>query len=182
MPPVVVLAMHGAPPTDFPPQELGEFFALHARVEASAGGGPPEVTDRYHILEKRMRRWPRTEENDPFYSGSHSLARELEKATGFHVQIGFNEYCAPSLEEAFDHAVAAGADRVLVVTPMMTRGGAHSESDIPAAIERARRRHPAAKFHYAWPFSEADVASFLATHIERNLARAGWADIPPTGT
>jgi sirohydrochlorin cobaltochelatase len=176
---VVVLAMHGVPPTDYPPQDLGEFFALHARVEASAGGGPPGVTDRYRILENQMRRWPRTEENDPFYAGSHSLARELEKATGLQVQIGFNEYCAPSLEEAFDHAVAAGADRILVVTPMMTRGGAHSESDIPAAIEQARRRHPATKFHYAWPFSEIEVASFLATHIERNLARAGWVGDGP---
>ena len=37
---------------------------------------------------------------------------------------------------------AAQPGKVLVVTPMMTRGGEHVEREIPAAVARARRRHP----------------------------------------
>jgi CbiX protein len=56
-----------------------------------------------------------------------------------------------------------------VVTPMMTRGGEHSEADIPMAIARARSRHPSVRFQYAWPFAPAEVAGFLAMQIHRCL-------------
>jgi sirohydrochlorin ferrochelatase len=47
----------------------------------------------------------------------------------------------------------------------MTRGGEHSEVDIPAAIERARARHPGVAFVYVWPFETAAVARFLAAQV-----------------
>jgi hypothetical protein len=36
---IIVLAMHGVPPSDFPPAERIELFGLQARLEH--GGGPP---------------------------------------------------------------------------------------------------------------------------------------------
>ena len=161
---VVVLAMHGAPPRDFPRGEMQEYFQLQARE-----GQPPPVgghSSRFKELEARMRAFPRNETNDPFWKGSRDLAAALEKACGLPVLLGFNEFCAPSLDEIFDRAAAEGAKKIVVVTPMMTRGGEHAEGDIPASIDRAHRRLPGLTFIYAWPFDTGAVAEFLAKKLK----------------
>ncbi len=165
-PPVVVLAMHGAPPLDFPKDELTEFFTLHARSGHDATAGDSRAQRRCAELEDKMRRWPRTGRNDPFRAGSVELAAELGSAAGLEVILGFNEFCSPSLSEALDQA-AARARRVLVLTPMMTRGGEHSALDIPEAVRAARGRHPGIEFVYLWPFPTSDIARFLAGQIAR---------------
>jgi len=161
---VVVLAMHGSPPLDFPRDELQEYFMLEAKEHHHPHSGEP--SPRLRELEARMRAFPRNETNDPFWTGSRELAAALEKACGLPVLLGFNEFCAPDLDETFDRAAGTGAERVVVLTPMMTRGGGHSERDIPAAIARAQARHPAVRFVYAWPFDTAAAAEFLARKIK----------------
>jgi sirohydrochlorin cobaltochelatase len=164
---VIVLAMHGAPPNDFPRQEAAEFFGLHGRMAHAGGAYPPGMEQRYGELHAKMRAWPRTSENDPFYAASMEMAEHLGQAASQEVIVGFGEFCAPTLDEALDQAVLGGADSITVVTPMMTRGGEHAEIDIPAAIERARERRPGIQIRYIWPFSMAEVARFLAAQIER---------------
>jgi hypothetical protein len=44
---VIVLAMHGAPPLDFPEEELGEFFNLHSRLAHAYGAGPAAAQRRW---------------------------------------------------------------------------------------------------------------------------------------
>jgi len=157
--------MHGSPPTDFPRGELQEFFTLHARMHSAPPERPQEMRQRYAELEARMRNWPRNADNDPFFAASKELARLLSDAAGCPVELGFNEFCAPGLDEALDRAASRSPAEVIVVTPMMTRGGEHSEQDIPQAIERARARHPHVRFRYAWPFDAARVARFLAEQL-----------------
>jgi sirohydrochlorin cobaltochelatase len=164
----IVLAMHGAPPRDFAADELNEFYGLHARAEVAAGRLPPAVAERYHALEARIRTWPRTEANDPFWAGSMALAKALQQASGQPVEVGFNEFCSPALGEAMDAAVASGAKRLRVVTPMMTHGGDHAEVDIPRSIAEARLRHPGVAFDYVWPFPLEDIARFLVRQLERH--------------
>ncbi|MFQ6616816.1 MAG: sirohydrochlorin chelatase [Fidelibacterota bacterium] len=166
---VIVLAMHGAPPADFPGDEMKEFFALDNQVGHSHGPSSDHLHQRYVQLEHKMRTWPRTPDNDPFHAGSRELGASLEKTTGRDVVVGFNEFCAPSVDEALDEAVHRGGDRVVVITPMMTRGGEHSEKDIPAAIERARNKHPSIEFTYVWPFETSRIADFLAEQTRRAL-------------
>lgn len=164
---VVVLAAHGAPPRDFPKEKLVEFFGLHFRLEAMAGPGRPPAEKRFRELERELRDWPRTAENDPFFAASMELARLLAQESGREVVVGFNEFCRPDLDEAFEKAVAGGAGHIVVVTPMMTPGGEHAERDIPAAIKRASERWPGVRIDYLWPFDQAEVAGFLAGQIER---------------
>ncbi len=164
---VIVLAMHGAPPREFPRAELGEFMSLHSRMEHSAVSHSPALESRYEELEKQVREWPRTPANDPFHASSQEIAEALEKASGQKVMVGFNEFCAPTLDQAFEQAASSGAERVVVVTPMMTRGGEHSEKDILQAVEKARGKHPKVRFVYAWPYETVEVAEFLAEHVKR---------------
>jgi sirohydrochlorin cobaltochelatase len=164
---VIVLAMHGAPPTDFPRQELSELFSLRTQLKHVIGPQRAALEKRHAELDSRVRAWPRSAQNDPFYAASQEIAMQLGRVTGCQVVLGFNEFCAPNLDEAIEQAVARDADRVIVITPMMTRGGEHAEKDIPAAVQAAQVRHPGVEFIYAWPFAVADVAQFLAAQIAR---------------
>jgi len=163
---IIVLAMHGAPPNDFPRQETAEFFGLHGRMAHAADAQRQALGQRYDELHTKMRAWPRTAENDPFYAASMEMAEYLTQEAGREVIVGFGEFCGPTLDEALDQAVAKEAESIMVSTPLMTRGGEHAELDIPAAIERAKRRQPGIPMAYAWPFSMAVVARFLAAQIK----------------
>ncbi len=166
---MIVLAMHGSPPRDFPRLEMAELFDLQGRVEHARVPLPAEMIARYEELHARMRNWPRTPQNDPFFTASYDLAASMEAAMGIPVIVGFNEFCAPDLDEAFAAAAAKGATRVIVVTPMMTRGGDHAEEDIPAAIQRGITHHPGVEIVYAWPFETVAVARFLADQVAARL-------------
>jgi sirohydrochlorin cobaltochelatase len=162
---IIVLVMHGVPPNDFPERETTELFSLNARVGGAAGVERAALERRRLELDVKMRAWPRTAQNDPFYASSQELGAHLSEETGFEVIVGFNEFCAPSLDDALSHAIARGAEKVIVVTPMMTRGGEHAEVEIPAAIQTAQAQHPEIPITYAWPFRVSEVASFLAAQI-----------------
>lgn len=165
----LILAMHGSPPKDFPPRELGEFFAIHARVETAPRSVDPSTRARYEELDQKMRAWKRTPENDPFYAGSLALAGKLAETSGLETRLAFNEFCDPPLDEAIRQAVAEGASRIVVVTPMMTAGGEHAEREIPAVLERMRGEFPGIDLLYAWPFASQDVAAFLSAQARRFL-------------
>ncbi|MFW9809047.1 MAG: sirohydrochlorin chelatase [Candidatus Thorarchaeota archaeon] len=160
----IVLAMHGSPPKDYPHSELLEFFKLHLALEHGSGF-PQTMHQKHDEMEQRIRRWPRNAENDPFWDASNRLSEELSRITGKDVFLGFNEFCSPSVAEALENAVSSGANEVVVITPMMTPGGEHSENDIPHMIEQAQTRHPDVSFKYAWPFEISSVAEFLAEQL-----------------
>ena len=59
------------------------------------------------------------------------------------------ELAKPSIGEAFDRCVAAGAQKV-VLHPFFLSPGRHVTSDIPALMNSAAKRHP----EVAWVVSE----------------------------
>jgi sirohydrochlorin cobaltochelatase len=162
---IIVLVMHGVPPNNFPEHDMAELFGLQARLKRATGVERVALERRHLELDAKMRAWPRTAQNDPFYAGSQALAANLSRATGCEVIVGFNEFCAPSLDDALNQAIAREAEKVIVITPMMTRGGEHSEVDIPAAVQAAQTQHPEIPILYVWPFKVSEVASFLAEQI-----------------
>ena len=163
---VIVLAMHGAPPNEVSQREVIELVGLHQAMEHAPALVRAMLEGHYRSLDAKIRAWPRTAHNDPFWAGSQELAEHLRSASGSEVIVGFNEFCAPTLDAALDQA-AKQAEQVIVVTPMMTRGGEHSEVEIPNSVKRAQERHPAVTFQYAWPLDISEVASFLAAQIAR---------------
>jgi len=164
---IIVLAMHGVPPNDFPRNEMAELLALHGRLGHAVESERISLERRYAEIDAKIRAWPRTVRNDPFYMASQDLAEHLSQATGCEVIVGFNEFCAPSLDEAIDDAMLQRPDKVIVLTTMMTRGGEHSEVHIPQAIRRAQGKYPGIPIVYVWPFEVSEVAQFLATQVAR---------------
>lgn len=97
---------------------------------------------------------------------------ELAAAAGERVDAvtgAFLEINEPSIPDALDAAVAAGASRV-VVLPYFLHAGTHTRRDLPELLDAARERHP--ETHFA-------LASHLAPDprlVEVLLARAEAAD------
>jgi len=163
---VIILAMHGMPPSDFPQKETLDYFMLHSRLENMPGPPPPVMQQQFEELDSKMRNWPRTHENDLYSYTSNKLAEILSNQTGHNVVVGFNEFCSPSLDDAFEEAIKQEPNKIIVVTPMMTQGGEHSEKDIPEAIERAKKKNPNINYSFVWPFNNSKIAAFLAEQIK----------------
>jgi sirohydrochlorin cobaltochelatase len=158
----VILVGHGGVPSDFPRQDLTKLKALEGRRRAQ--GGP--MTEEERALDAAIRRWPRTAESDPYQAGFERLGAALRsELAGDTLYLAYNEFCAPTIEEAAALAVAAGASSITIVPSMLTPGGVHAEVEIPEVVEALQRAYPGARIVYAWPFDLAGVAAFFATHV-----------------
>lgn len=159
--------MHGAPPADFPRRELGELAMMHENSDDHGGNKDSAIEQRHAELDAKIRAWPRTRQNDPFYFASGQMAEGLSRKLGCDVIVGFNEFCAPSIDQAIDRAVAQKSGKIIVITPMITAGGRHAAHDIPEIIKRAKEKYPHIPVVYAWPFEEDDIIRFLAGQIRK---------------
>ena len=157
----VILVGHGGIPSDCPRELIGEF----KRLEAAAHGKPSkELAD----IDAKLRNWPRTAQTDPYKAGLEAVAESLRRQLpDYEIIEAYNEFCAPSLEEAFEKAVKDGAAQITTISTMFTRGGVHSESEIPAIVARLQRRHPQVQARNVWPFDLDAVARFMAGEIAR---------------
>lgn len=158
----VVLVGHGGVPRDFPRDRLARLKSLEGERRARHGVPSPEEA----ALENEIRGWPRTPATDPYRAGLERLATHLRPLVApASLVLAYNEFCAPSLDEAVAGALADGRGRVVVVPSMLTPGGVHSETEIPETIAALRRRFPDASIEYAWPFDLAAVAALLAAQL-----------------
>jgi sirohydrochlorin cobaltochelatase len=158
----VILVGHGAAAKDCPRELVMRLKALEAQRQRTGGEPSPEEAE----LDVRIRRWPRTTQNDPYKTGLESLADHLRAGlNGTALAVAYNEFCSPSLEEAVEGMISDGIQEIAVIPSMMTPGGVHSEVEIPNILNKLRTDHPDAKIHYAWPFDLSRVAQLLTDHL-----------------
>lgn len=160
---VVILVGHGAPPLGFPREAVARLKALEGRRRATKG----PMSAEEEALDREVRAFPRTAENDPYRAGLEMLAAALRaRLGGATLLVAYNEFCGPSLEEAVAGAVERGAAHITVLPSMLTPGGVHAEVEIPESIAALRARFPALTLAYAWPFDLDAVAGLLAAQVE----------------
>lgn len=160
----VVLVGHGGIPKDCPQELVTRMKRLEAQRRAARMPPTPEELE----LDRKIRRWPRTAATDPYQSGLEAVAVALRAhLDGMLLAIAYNEFCAPTLEEAVEDLIAQGATEITVATTMFTPGGSHSEVEIPEIIDHLRPKHPGVDLRYAWPFDLKLVANTLAEQVKR---------------
>lgn len=94
------------------------------------------------------------------------------EAPDLQVGCGFIELAHPDLDTAVDRLVAAGATQVVAV-PLVLLGAGHLKNDGPAALARARHRHPGVAFAYARDLGiHPDPLAVADERIK--VATAGW--------
>lgn len=160
----VVLIGHGSPATDCPKELVGELMRLEWR---RADGSDPARLTRMAELDATIRNWPRHAGNDPYKVGLERVGEALKRLLpAARFGIGYTEFCHPSIVEAVEGVITAGARRVFVIPSMLTPGGLHSELDIPRALAAARAAHPEVPLVYLWPFDVDRVAAMLVEHLK----------------
>ena len=160
----IVLVGHGGVPKDCPHGLVRTLKQLEAQRRAAGTPMSPEERE----LDQKIRRWPRTQETDPYKEGLEVLAAQLRPLlNGDRLAIAYNEFCAPTLEEAVEELIKEGTRDITVVSSMFTAGGSHAEIEIPETVDRLKRAHPDVAIRYAWPFDRQLVAGMLAKHLEQ---------------
>jgi sirohydrochlorin ferrochelatase len=69
------------------------------------------------------------------------LAEELRRSGGEIIEYAFLQYAQPTADAAVDHCVRQGAKKIVIV-PFFLQEGVHVRKDIPAFIEKVKKRHP----------------------------------------
>lgn len=162
----VVLVGHGGIPKDCPQDLVTKLKRLEAQRRAAKLPPSQEEMD----LDRTIRRWPRTDATDPYRSGLEAVASELRPLLdGILFAVAYNEFCAPTLEEAVEDLIQQGASQITVTTTMVTPGGSHSEVEIPEILAQLRLRHPGIELRYAWPFDLHQIAETLLQQVRRFL-------------
>ncbi len=162
----VVLVGHGGIPRDCPQELVTRLKRMEAQRRAAKLLPSAEEIE----LDTKIRRWPRTDATDPYRSGLEAVAAALRPHLGDALfAVAYNEFCAPSLEEAVEDLIAQGAAHITVVTTMFTPGGSHSEVEIPEILEGLRSQYPGVEMRYAWPFDLQLVARTLVEQLRRWL-------------
>ncbi len=160
----VILVGHGGIPKDCPQDLVTRLKRLEAQRRAAKLPPTPEENE----LDAKIRRWPRTAVTEPYQAGLETVAARLRtQLNGALFAVAYNEFCAPTLEEAVEDLVKQGATDITVTTTMFTPGGSHSEIEIPEILEQLQKRYPSIDLRYAWPFDLDLVATTLAEQIKR---------------
>lgn len=155
----VVLVAHGDVPHDFIVKNTG----VMADAETHA-----------HRWSELVKEWPRSEENDPNYYDTIVLKVKLrEMFWPAPLEVGYLEFASPSIEEAFEKLLAAGAQKIVFCggTGFFDRSS-HTLLDIPEAIEKLRAKHPEIELVYAYPNEElvmAELARGVVFKVEQAL-------------
>jgi sirohydrochlorin cobaltochelatase len=159
----VILVGHGGLPKDCPREIIQQFKQLERERKTSGKPASPQERD----LESRIREWPRTPENDPYKAGLEQLGQRLQPLLeGARLVLAYNEFCAPTIEDAVADLATRGITHITVVPTMLTPGGSHSEIEIPEILDDLRARHPALNIRYAWPTDLDLLAGMLANHLK----------------
>ena len=159
----VILVGHGGLPEGCPQDIVSKLKRLE--MERRRKGVPASEEEKE--LDRKIRDWPRTPESDPYKVGLEKLAKQLaDKMPDTKIVAAYNEFCAPSIEDAVDDLVTSGIKRISLISSMFTPGGSHSDKEIPEDVEELRKKYPDVNFQYAWPFDLSKIAELMVGHLE----------------
>jgi len=109
----------------------------------------------------------RAEANDAFLE---VVARFGERGRFQIVEPAHMEIASPTIEDAFERAVARGASEI-VVHPYFLSPGRHWQSDIPSLCDAASRKHGSVPFRVTEPLGLSErILDVIDERIDAVLA------------
>jgi sirohydrochlorin ferrochelatase len=100
------------------------------------------------------------------------VARLVQELSSFAiVSYAHMELAEPTIEQAFDSCVAAGASEI-IVHPYFLAPGRHSTSDIPRMVAQAAKRHAGVSYRVTEPLGlDAKIAQLVIERVEQSAGR-----------
>lgn len=84
------------------------------------------------------------------------------------------EMAEPTIEQAFDKCVAAGASKI-VLHPFFLSPGRHVTSDIPALMRAAAARHPGVAWVISEPLGLQELMpKVMHLAVQQSVAAGSW--------
>ncbi len=103
-----------------------------------------------------------------------TVAEQLRARTAERVYPAHMELVEPTIAQAFDLAVADGADFVFIF-PYFLSPGRHSREDIPRLCAAAAARHPAVRYHCSGPIGLDPMMADLILRRVQQCDESGYA-------
>ena len=103
----------------------------------------------------------------------HELVVQVQRLTTDTVYPAHMDLAEPTITQAFEAAVADGAEDVFVF-PYFLAPGRHSREDIPRLCAQAAARHPAVKWHCSGPIGLDKMMAQLIVHRIRRCEQHEW--------
>jgi sirohydrochlorin cobaltochelatase len=93
---------------------------------------------------------------DPDWAAPFNIIKQQLQAARpqLQVDLAFQDFMSPTLEQAVAQAVARGAKRAVLVPLFMAQGG-HLKQDLPRLVARISDRHPELEFQVMSAIGEA---------------------------
>ncbi|MFG2180060.1 sirohydrochlorin chelatase [Streptomyces abikoensis] len=117
---------------------------------------------------------------DPRHAATVAALRQAVagRRPGLRVEVGFLDFCAPSVPRVLERLAAEGVGEVVAVPLLLTRAF-HAKADIPAVLAGAAARLPELTVHQA---PVLGPSALLTDALERRLRQAGVRDADRSST
>ena len=107
---------------------------------------------------------------EPEWAQPLESIRDRLRAAGMTVELAFLEFMSPTLEEAAARLADKGIG-TLIVVPLFLAQGAHLRRELPAMMEKIRKRHPTTAFRVAPALGDSpEILAAIAEWV-RHAAR-----------
>ena len=104
---------------------------------------------------------------EPEWAQPFEGIRDRLRASGTPVELAFLEFMSPGLDEAAANLVDKGIETVIIV-PLFLAQGAHLKRELPAMVEKIRKRHSKTEFRVTPALGEApEIVAAITGWVQR---------------
>ncbi|MEM3586720.1 MAG: CbiX/SirB N-terminal domain-containing protein [Candidatus Jordarchaeaceae archaeon] len=149
-------------------KKIGVVIAAHGDVPLDYDMGKAE--EMMEKISEIVRKLPRNIDkiNDPSKLETENLTKKLREQLGIPVEVGYAEFCSPSILETIKQLADKGIEKIIVV-PLFFTHCRHTEIDIPEILEKAKQIVNM-EIEYMDPLIE-EMTEVLANKIRKTLKK-----------
>ncbi|MGB5081202.1 MAG: CbiX/SirB N-terminal domain-containing protein [Burkholderiales bacterium] len=104
---------------------------------------------------------------DPEWAVPFEAVRDRLRAAGTRAELAFLEIMSPSLDEAAARLAGEGFQTVTVAPLFLAQGG-HLKNDLPAMVEKIRKRHAKTEFRVTPALGDSpEIVAAIADWVQR---------------
>jgi len=149
-------------------KKIGVVIAAHGDVPLDYDMGKAE--EMMEKMSEMIRKLPRNIDgiNDPSKLETENLTKRVREKRGIPVEVGYSEFCSPSIPETIKQLVDKGVEKIIVV-PLFFTHCKHTERDIPKILEEVKKQVVNTEIEYTDPLIEE--IEVLADKIRKNIKK-----------